>query len=296
MADLRAIRTHRARSSRTQLLRAYLALRAAQIMARYRGYPTFDHPVAVPMMGYRIVVPDFVCAAILFREVFLEETYGFDSNVPDPRVVDCGAHMGMSTLYFKWRYPSARVETFEPDPSLFKILAANVALNKLDDVSMHRAAVGSSDGHATLYTNNDFFAGQANSLLRDNLAGLAVTGVDVKTVRLSDFISEPVDFLKMDVEGAELAVVQELSQAGGLAQVRATALEFHHHISPGVDALGGLLTLLESAAMGYTVAGTQRFAQPGAPQQLIIRGYRKWPEDWPPAGATGLPPRVAPAS
>lgn len=69
--------------------------------------------------------------------------------------------------------------------------------------------------------------------------------VSVPAIRLSDLVQGPVDLLKLDVEGAEHDVMDEMVSSGALAHVGAIAMEYHHHIDPTVDRLSEMLRLLE---------------------------------------------------
>jgi hypothetical protein len=98
----------------------------------------------------------------------------------------------------------------------------------------------------------------------------------VEAVRLSEFVREEVDFLKMDIEGAEAEVLEELAEADKLRLVREMVIEYHHHIDPGEDHLGATLRLLEQNGFGYEIA-----AYPERPMRrerfldLLVYAYRK---------------------
>jgi hypothetical protein len=62
----------------------------------------------------------------LYREIFVRQYYYFRANTDHPVIFDCGANLGMATLFFKWLYPKSRVEAFEPDPGTFAVLQKNV--------------------------------------------------------------------------------------------------------------------------------------------------------------------------
>ena len=69
--------------------------------------------------------------------------------------------------------------------------------------------------------------------------------VRVPAVRLSRYVTKPVDFLKLDVEGSELPVLRDLASSGAIGQIRQMVIEFHHHMSPDVDNLSECLSILE---------------------------------------------------
>lgn len=75
--------------------------------------------------------------------------------------------------------------------------------------------------------------------------------VKVKAMRLSSLLDCDVDFLKMDIEGAEQQVLEEAPPSATLRRVRTMAIEYHHHISPKDDALAKFLRILEDHGFGY---------------------------------------------
>ncbi|MEY3377413.1 MAG: hypothetical protein RLZZ328_438, partial [Bacteroidota bacterium] len=87
-----------------------------------------------------------------YQEIFVEEIYKFESNKSHPVILDCGANIGISTIYFKTIYPNAIVHAFEPDANLFEILSKNIHTNGFKQVELHQAAIWTE--HTTLSFDN----------------------------------------------------------------------------------------------------------------------------------------------
>ena len=83
-------------------------------------------------MGFGIAAFDRPTLNHLYREIFARQQYYFRAETESPLILDCGANLGMASLYFKWLYPKARVRAFEPDPSTFELLKQNLARNGVD--------------------------------------------------------------------------------------------------------------------------------------------------------------------
>jgi FkbM family methyltransferase len=128
-------------------------------------------------------------------EIFKEEIYKFTSESPTPYIIDCGANIGLSVLYFKRLFPDSEIVAFEPDEKIFKILERNT--NSLENVTIEKKAVWTEE------TTLEFFSEGA-------LAGSVVTDfsnkndiIEIEAVDLKKFLNRKVDFLKIDIEGGE---------------------------------------------------------------------------------------------
>ena len=135
------------------------------------------------------------------------------------KIVDVGAQVGFASLYFDFQYPHAQIHAFEPNPKNLEALMHNLHLNHLTErVTVHRAAAFSQAGHAYITD-----AGNESQLKH----GSGPNRVAVATV---DFFSavrgEPIDILKMDIEGSEYALLSD-SRFQTL-DVRRLVLEWHN--------------------------------------------------------------------
>jgi hypothetical protein len=101
----------------------------------------------------------------------------------------------------------------------------------------------------------------------------------VKQVRLSSFIDGPIDFMKLDVEGAEDEVLKDLVMSSKLRHIEQMVIEYHHHVDKDRDALAGFLATLESAGFGYQMRAKYSSSKvPGQFQDIVLYAYRKGEE------------------
>jgi FkbM family methyltransferase len=174
----------------------------------------------------------------------------FSGKTVDPVVVDCGSNIGLSILFFKALYPRARVIGFEPDPCTFAVLSENVNANKLCDVELHNIALAGDDRQIEFYISPEEAGSLMMSVHRERQPGAAIT---VAGRRLSSFVPERVDLLKMDIEGSEDVVMRELETWGMLSRIDQIHLEYHHHITPECNSMSEIFALLERNGFGYQV-------------------------------------------
>ncbi|MEZ5912597.1 MAG: FkbM family methyltransferase [Paracoccaceae bacterium] len=155
---------------------------------------------------------------------------------PGDLVIDCGANLGEVTGPLA--ATGARVRAFEPDPFAFGKLAERFA--ETENVTLHQQAVATAAGTLRLMRATNFDdnpkGGSVKSTLLAGGRGISESdGVDVEVIDFVAFLREliardgPVAFLKMDIEGAELDLLEAMDAAGLFAQIRCTVAETHEN-------------------------------------------------------------------
>lgn len=129
---------------------------------------------------------------------------------PGMQVVDVGANEGFYTVFAARRVaPGGRVLAFEPSPRERSRLERNVRINRLANVQVLPLALGARPGRAVLRVANPEHNGQ-NSLGAFAYESVSLAGEVNVEVRTLDEVAAGtrVDLVKIDVEGAELAVLE----------------------------------------------------------------------------------------
>ncbi len=91
----------------------------------------------------------------LFREIFINQDYYFNTKNISPIIIDCGSNIGLSVLYFKLIYPNSEIIAFEPDEDAFLCLKTNVEINQLDSIDIINKALSKKDGPIDFFYNGD---------------------------------------------------------------------------------------------------------------------------------------------
>jgi FkbM family methyltransferase len=211
----------------------------------------------------------------LFEEVFYRSEYFFVSKNNSPVIVDCGANIGMSVLFFKWLYPESKIIAFEPDPKTFEKLEENVRINHFNEVILENSAVSNKNGHQFFYVDPKNSGSLAMSLNRDRLAEGAGK-VQVKVFNLSDLVKKTkVDFLKLDVEGEELKIIRDFDKKKLFKNIGEMAIEYHHNIPNNPSSLGEFIKILEKNGYRIQIDATNiPIYKKNKYQDIIIRAYR----------------------
>jgi protein-L-isoaspartate O-methyltransferase len=106
-------------------------------------------PGTIRMMDYDIRYSDLLSFCPQWQDIFVNRALAFESASRSPRILDCGANVGLASLFFSRLYPGARVTAFEADPSLFQMLDANLKANGAAAVETRHAAIWTSTGTLT---------------------------------------------------------------------------------------------------------------------------------------------------
>lgn len=207
-------------------------------------------PGVIEVMGYQINYVDLLTIAPQWKDTFVDELHAFRSSTVAPRILDCGANVGVVSLYLKRKYPQARITAYEADPLIAATLSRNIDANALSQVEVIAAAVWDAEGEVTFIAEGADSGGVAS-----DYRGPAERRISVPTVRLRDVLAaeERVDLLKLDVEGAEHRVLADCEPE--LGRVSAIAVELHD-FDIGQRKTPATLELLTRAGFLYAHGGT----------------------------------------
>jgi FkbM family methyltransferase len=188
-----------------------------RLYSKWGEYDRYKRVNNIKFLNYRFDIPDLPSFVWQFKELFVDEIYKFKSSSNTPIIVDCGANIGTSCLYFKSIYPNAKIVAFEADKTIANILKSNLYKNGIDDVNIINSAVW-IDNNGIEFSNEGADGGSIYG--KDNL-------VRVNSVRLKDYIDSmgSIDLLRIDIEGAEYEVLKDIKES--LKVVENIFVEYH---------------------------------------------------------------------
>jgi FkbM family methyltransferase len=225
------------------------------------------------LMGKRIELTDPFWYSHCHHELFVDQIYKFEAKRQNPLIIDCGANIGLSVIYFKHLYPEAEVIAFEPDPKIFRVLQRNVGTFRLEGIVLHCKAVWNRV--TTLSFLPDGGVG-GRLVLEEGKK----KSIQVQTVRLRGFLSQPVDFLKLDIEGAEYEVIKDICDV--LEKVDHLFVEYHG-AADETQTLHEILQMIQDAGFRYHLKEANPIQHPFVKEernklydlQLNIFGFRE---------------------
>lgn len=206
-------------------------------------------PGRIALLEYDIEYADLVSFVPQFHEIFVARGLEFRTAHPSPRILDCGSNIGAASLFFKRQYPGARVTAYEADPGLCAITRRNLERNGAADVEVVHAALWTATGEVS------FLAEGSDSGMIGSSAeaapGMPMTAMTVPSLRLRDVLAQDrIDLLKLDIEGAEDAVLIDCEPV--LDRVAAIVMDLHE-FDPGNRRSSRVFDCLSRAGFVYSV-------------------------------------------
>lgn len=130
--------------------------------------------------------------------------------------LDLGAHHGAYAVTTLTRYPKLRLISVEPDPAGFEILAANIALNTLQDrCECVGAALTDTDGEFLLEESEEGSWGNIVVPARRERPTVRIRGMTLTTL----LRGRKIDFLKSNCEGREYSLIPQMLARNSLPKV-----------------------------------------------------------------------------
>jgi FkbM family methyltransferase len=151
------------------------------------------------------------------KEIFIQEIYKQVLPV-NAFILDCGANIGLSVIYLKKICPSATIIAFEPDTHNFKLLEKNIQSHELRNVELKNLAIWKEDTMIS-FDSEGSMASKINFNKKENQSEM------IQAVRLKNYLNRKIDFLKIDIEGAEFEVIKDIEDV--MDNIETVFIEYH---------------------------------------------------------------------
>ncbi len=228
------------------------------------------------VLGYPVRFSDGPSFVYLVEEIFMRQVYGDATDtIPERKsvwVVDCGANLGLSSLYVIHRRPEVRLVIVEPNPAAEERLRMNLSDITASRVRIHPVAVG-REAKDVVLSIPSWSATSPGAYVREGDPVVGTRDVRVQCVPLSSLLPDEVALLKLDVEGAEEDVLAELSESGALPQIKHIVMEVHYD-SRDPTSLSKILALLGDGGFEVGLVEIARDQGPYDRRDLLVQARK----------------------
>lgn len=244
-------------------LNIYLKNRKWQnLQQKLRAYPAFTEGY-INLFGKKFLFHDGKCFLETYKEIFIDEIYRFNPSNDKKVILDCGANMGLSVLFFSLNYPNHEIIAFEPDDQIFSLLKKNVETFDLTNVELVKKAVWDKEDALEFYTD-----GGMGGRIKESYSNQIPKRVE--TIRLKEFLNGNIDFLKIDIEGAEEIILIDCENE--LAKVNKIFFEYHGFVDRP-QRLHDMLAILNNSGFHYYIKESFTRRKPFLDEHLICERF-----------------------
>lgn len=159
--------------------------------------------ITLPGIAYPIKLRSGTSDVPTFIQVFIERSYNIRPEAEPTTIIDAGANIGLSSIYFANEYPNAKVIAIEPEESNYRLLEENVAhysniLPMQKALSNQKELLNVMDGGAGNWGFTTSKQESQQTALRKNV----VESVTIPEI-METYAIKWIDIMKIDIEGYE---------------------------------------------------------------------------------------------
>ena len=214
-------------------------------------------------LGKQLRIIDGPSFYSMYKEIFLDEIYKLKNISAKPYILDCGANIGLGSIYLKATYPNAEIISFEPDAKIFKALKQNIHQSfGYSDVLLVNKGLWKEEGKLEFLSEG----ADGGRIKVDSDSGNIIS---IEVTRLSQYLDRKVDFLKIDIEGAEFDVLKEIESK--LINVNNIFLEYHSFAGQE-QSLPEVLAILKNAGFRLNIVSHGSFFRTPMFKSVVTNG------------------------
>jgi FkbM family methyltransferase len=217
----------------SKLINHYKVLGFQGLLLLLNRYFKKNSIIEVNLTGYRhpLFIRNNTSDITVFYQIFLSRSYNIIYGIePKKVIIDCGANVGLSTVFFKNRFPEAKIISIEPEKSNFEILQKNT--EKYSDIHCIKSGIWNN-------TTNLIFKN-----VQHGSWGFVVEEVDysnettIPAISINDIMKKfsisKIDILKIDIEGSEKELFESNYEAW-LPNTKIVIIELHDGLKNGAS-------------------------------------------------------------
>jgi FkbM family methyltransferase len=227
-------------------IRTFGLIKGAELYGKSK-YGKQEFCLTVPGLRSQILLRGKTSDRLSFQKIFVDGEYACDFGFTPRVILDGGANVGYSSLFFAHRFPQALIIAVEPEAENFRLLTHNTAayphIRSVQKALWPRntnLVIDNPSGEPYAFRVRETDGSENGSILATTMEDL-----------LRDAGVDSIDLLKLDIEGAEKELFEDPSTARWLSKTRAVILEPHDWFKPGC------LRAVEQALASYAFKCTR---------------------------------------
>jgi FkbM family methyltransferase len=167
----------------------------------------------------------------VFKTVIIEKQYNIDLKIDrssEITIIDGGANVGYTSIFYKDKYPNARIIAIEPFDENFQLLNENITINNLNSIHTEKKALWFKD--TALFIDFNFRDSREHSIRtseKKQSIGIHVDAISLLTL-IEKYEIETIDILKLDIEGSEKDIFENDANINDILTIsRNFVIEIH---------------------------------------------------------------------
>ncbi len=162
-------------------------------------------------------------------QIFFANEYQMPFQISPKLIIDCGANIGLSAIYYANKYPHAKIIAIEPDQSNFKYLQKNTS-NYSNIICLNKAIWSERKQIQLIDIGTGNWSLQSKEV--ENNMPNAIEAIGIQDL-IAEYNITAIDILKVDIEGAEKQLFS-VNYSEWLNITSAIAIELHPNIDPQI--------------------------------------------------------------
>jgi FkbM family methyltransferase len=189
-----------------------------------------DEVFSFPVKGYSnlIHLRNKTSDLPTFYQCIFNAEYDIPISFVPQTILDLGANIGLTTAFFKHKYPEAKIFAVEPEKSNYRILQKNT--EKLTNITLYNNGIWHKNCDLIVENRGlghyGYIVKEAPSGSKDTIPAISINDI-VKSHNLTSL-----DIVKIDIEGSEKEVFSENTD-NWLSITKVLIIEFHDRMTPG---------------------------------------------------------------
>ncbi|MEO9070113.1 MAG: FkbM family methyltransferase [Ginsengibacter sp.] len=185
--------------------------------------------IKTPGLDEKILLRNNPSDIQVFTQIFINREYDVTENREIKTIIDCGANIGLASLFFLSKFPGARIVAIEPEENNFQMLIKNLSSYK--NVTCIKKGIWDKKANLEIVDNG---WGNAGFVIKESpiVSSSTIEAISISMI-MEEFELDEIDILKMDIEGSEEQVFS--SNPEWIKKVSLILCEIHENLKPGLS-------------------------------------------------------------